>query len=319
MSAQTPGSYTASLLIHAGVVGLMFGLGWFMQTQMREPVKVFDLVAGAGDNWAATEAPALGSESGSEDIKIPNMPATMPKIDDPTPPSSPEPSAPIPAPEPEPLPIKPAPLPKNTPPPDTSKATKEPAPLDTKKTTLTQDFKRLQEKRYNRKMDQFRKQQAAAEAKAKKEAEAAKKKMTEEEFRRQNAGKGGGGSIAKIDAKGIAGGVVGGSTKNTKGGAGGTAMTAEEASLMERYYAFLKQRVKAAHIPPPGAGDRLSTTVEFHCAADGVLSRMRVVSSSGNPEFDQSVIEAFKRVRGIGARPDGKSELLEIEFKAMED
>ena len=317
MSSQNPGSYAASLIIHGGVVALMFGIGWFMQTQQHEPVKVFDVVAGAGDNWAATEAPALGSETGSEGIKMPNVPTPMPKIDDPSPPASPETVAPQAAPEPEPEPIKPAPLPKPAPTP--AKANDAPSPLDNKKTTLTQDFKRLQEKRFNRKIDQFRKQQAAAEAKAKKEAEAAKKKMTEEEFRRQNAGKGGGGSIAKIDAKGIAGGVVGGSTKNTKGGAGGTAMSAEEASLMERYFAFLKRQLKTAHIPPPGAGDQLSTTIEFYCSADGVLSRVKVIHSSGNDEFDQSVVEAFKRVRSIGARPDGKSELHEVEFKARED
>jgi len=314
MSAQSPGSYTASVLLHGAIVAALFGASWVMHKEQVEPTKIFDVVAGAGDNWDATEAPALGSPDGDEGIKMPNVPQPIPRIDDPSPPVHTEVAPP---PEPEPSPVEPAPMPKEAPKPKPVEKAVEKSPLDAKKTTFAQDFKRLQDKRYNKKIEQFRKQKKAEEERARKEAA---KRMSEEEFKRQNAGKtGGGGRVAKIDAKGIAGGVVGGSTKNTKGGAGGTALSAAEASQMERYFAYLKRQLKGAHIPPPGAGDQLSSEIEFFCAADGTLSRIKVVRSSGNEEFDQSVVEAFRRVKGIGARPDGQGETLVLEFKARED
>jgi len=310
-SSHTPTSYTLSFLVHAGVAGALFCMAWMMENQTREPSKVIELVAGAGDNYGATEAPALGTPEGSESVKVPNIPVPMPKIEDPEPPAA-SPIQPAPEPEPEPSPLKKAPQ-EPTP----KAVSDKPSPLDQKRTTLTQDVKRISEKRTQRKMAQFRKEQAAAEARER--AEAAKR-MTKEEFDRRNAGKGGaGGKISKVDAKGIAGGVVGGSTSNTKGGAGGKALSVAEQNLLDSYFAFLKQRIKAAHVPPPGTGDKLTTIVQFMCAADGSLSSMKVVRSSGNSEFDESVIEAFRRVRSIGRRPDGKSDELELEFNARED
>jgi len=311
-STHSTTSYTLSVLVHASVAGALFCMAWVMENQTREPSKVIELVAGAGDNYAATEAPAQGTPGGSEEVKVPNIPVPMPKIEDPEPPAA-SPIQPAPEPEPEPSPLKkapPEPTPKAVP-------SNTPSPLDQKKTTLTQDVKRISEKRTQRKMAQFRKEQAAAEARER--AEAAKR-MTKEEFDRRNAGKAGaGGKISKVDAKGIAGGVVGGSTSNTKGGAGGKALSVAEQNLLDSYFAFLKQRIKAAHIPPPGTGDKLTTIVQFMCAADGSLSSMKVVRSSGNSDFDESVIEAFRRVRSIGRRPDGKSDELELEFNARED
>jgi len=257
-------------------------------------------VAGAGNNWQETEAPALGSPTGSETVKVPDIPAPKP--------TEPEPAPLQPAPaEPEPLP-RPVPAPQ----PRATSATQTPSPLDNKKSTYAEDIKRLSDKRLKKSMDKYRKQKAAEEA-------AAAKRMSKEEYDRQHPPKGGGSRIAKVDAKGIAGGVAGGSTANNRGGAGGKALSAEEASLLDRYFAFLKQRLRAAHTPPPGAGDLLSVEIEFTCAADGSLSRMHVNKSSGNSEFDESVIEAFRRVKGIGARPDGKSETLILTFDAKEE
>ena len=102
-------------------------------------------------------------------------------------------------------------------------------------------------------------------------------------------------------------------------GAGGKALTAAEASLMERYYSFLKLKLRQAHEPPPGVGDRLSTEIEFFLAADGTMSQLQISRSSGNTEFDESVLAAFRKVRSVGPRPDGQSERVKLRFNAQDD
>jgi len=46
---------------------------------------------------------------------------------------------------------------------------------------------------------------------------------------------------------------------------------------------------------------------------------VRITTSSGNAEFDRSVIEACQHTRSIGPRPDGKSETVSFTFKMRED
>ena len=54
-------------------------------------------------------------------------------------------------------------------------------------------------------------------------------------------------------------------------------------------------------------------------AADGTLSGARIKRSSGSDEFDQAVLEAIARVRSIGPRPDGKSEVVKLDFRMREE
>ena len=88
---------------------------------------------------------------------------------------------------------------------------------------------------------------------------------------------------------------------------------------MEGYFSFLKQKLEQAHEPPVGVSDKLSVRVEFMLAVDGSISQVRIVRSSGNRDFDQSVLDAFKRVPPIGPRPDGRSEPLTLEFKTRDE
>lgn len=329
MNSQSPSAYVLSALIHAAAVALLFGVAHIMSTQVRPPAKFIEVVAGAGDNWSATEAPALGSPDGSEDIKVPNMPGpTIPKIDNPAPPPEPEPQPPAPEPEPTPVappppeekvPVKKAPEPKPEPKHDPN----SPTAILERKRTLADDVKRRVAIQENRTMQKIRRKEAAEEAAARKAAAEAAKRMSKAEFDKMNAAKGGkpgsGSKISRVDAKGIAGGVVGGSTSNTKGGAGGKALSVAEQNLLDQYFAYLKIKLKQAHIPPPGTGDSLTTTVQFYLSSTGGISSVKVLRSSGNSEFDQSVVDAFRRVSSIGPRPDGRSEELVIEFNTKED
>src|SRR5690606_18717941 len=118
----------------------------------------------------------------------------------------------------------------------------------------------------------------------------------------------------KIDIAGIVGGSV-----NTQTGAGGKALTRAESDALDAYIALLLQRLRVAHVKPAGLSDLLSAKVRFNIAANGSLSNVRIITSSGSREFDQSVLEAFAKVRSIGAPPNGKADVWEVTFKMRED
>jgi colicin import membrane protein len=268
MSAQSPGAYGLSALLHAAVVALILFFSYASASLVKDSPKVFELVAGAGDNYAATEAPALGSAGG---VKLQQAPVER------------APAPPVPKPQKqEESPIQAAPE---------AKPAKPAKPVDLVARLKYVELKRelTLEKKY--------KQEKAAEEKA---AAAAAK-------------------VAHIDAEGIKEGVLGGSTANKTGGAGGKALTREEGSLLEAYFALLKSHIKENHVPPEGVSDRLSARVEFFVAADGSLSHVRIESSSGNTEFDRSVVEAVEHTQSIGARPDGRSETVTMTIKMSDD
>jgi len=88
---------------------------------------------------------------------------------------------------------------------------------------------------------------------------------------------------------------------------------------MDGYFSFLKQKLEQAHEPPVGLSEKLSVQVEFMLAVDGSISQVHIVRSSGNKDFDQSVLDVFKRVRPIGTRPDGQSDLRSVTFNTRDD
>ncbi len=272
MTAQSSRAYALSALIHASVAGLFLFFSLAANSVIQDSPKIFELVAGAGDNYAATAAPALGSPSG---VKIA---AAVPK--------------------PAPSPIQPAP--------ETAAST---AKAPAKTPDLVAALNRTEARR-----------EARLEARYLKEQEAERKRITQEEFlKQQAAAKAGATAVTHIDAEGIREGVIGGSTENKAGGAGGRALTREEGSELDAYFSYLKAKIKESHVPPEGVSDSLAARVEFFLAADGSLSRIRIVKSSGNAEFDRSVIEACEHTPSVGARPDGRSETVQMTFKMRED
>jgi colicin import membrane protein len=111
--------------------------------------------------------------------------------------------------------------------------------------------------------------------------------------------------------------VVGGSTRNKVGGAGGKALKTDNDDVLGAYYAMFKQRLRAEFLPPPGLSDSLKATIEASSHPDGSLSNARIIKSSGSTEFDDAVLEAIKRVR-MPARPDRKTESFEFFFAMRE-
>jgi colicin import membrane protein len=281
MRAQSTGAYGFSVLLHGAVVLLIVFFSYAASSVVQDTPKILELVAGEGDNYAATAAPALGSEGG---VKL----QTAPVVREQAPP----------APKPEPSPIQPAPM----------EAVPKPAPAKpAKPVDLVAELKRVEARREKR-----------LEAKYQKEKEAEEKRISHEEFLKQQAAAKAG-RVSHIDAEGIREGVIGGSTENKRGGAGGRALTREEGSELDAYFSMLKARIKENHTPPEGVTENLEAHLEFFVAADGSISHLRIARSSGNHEFDRSVIEACERTRSIGPRPDGRSETVQMSFKMRED
>jgi colicin import membrane protein len=276
---STP-SFGSSLLLHGAVVGLILFLAYGMNSESTPTPKIFELVAGEGDNYAARAAPALGVPGGIK-ANIPAAPAQ-------------------PRPEPASLEVQPVPV-----------AVK---PVPAKPANKIPDFTRAVERTATRVANRI-------EAKYKKELEAEKRRqITQEEYLKEHPQSGTNAErTARLEGEGIRQGVVGGSTGNKTGGAGGKALTREEGTELEAYWAMLIDRMKANLEKPTDVSDALTAEVQFFVSPDGSISEVRVSRTSGNDEFDKAVVEAVHRTRSIGPRPDGQGDRVTVTFKMHEE
>lgn len=85
------------------------------------------------------------------------------------------------------------------------------------------------------------------------------------------------------------------------------------------YWEMLLGKLREAHEKPAGLDDGLKTRVEFVLNADGTVGVVRILQSSGNPEFDASVVAAFRRLRDLGAPPAGKVGVNQVTFRTRAD
>ncbi len=286
MTQRLSSAILTSALFHAGAIALIVALTYLAGLRTGKPVTFFELVAGDGDNYMATEAPALGTADGNPaNVAAPEAPAPAMVV-----------TAKAPAPAPAERPV------------DFSKAVQKVAAKETAKIAA-----------------KTKAEEKAAEKAAKEEA-AKQAKMTKEEYDRQTKGSktppvaNQKTNVPKIDAKGIAGGVVGGSTANTKGGAGGTAMTAAARGVVEGYTSLLKDRLQTnlQDQSPPGLSDTLVATASMRMLADGTLASGVITKSSGNREFDKAVLDSI-RLTKMPPRPSGfETGTFTLDFKARD-
>ena len=319
MNSRSPNAFLLSAILHGLVVALILFLSYSFKENSEESPKIFELVAGAGDNYGATEAPALGSPTGIK-VDFPEVAVATPA---PAPTPEPEPAPIEPAP-PEPSPVvapEPAPTPTPVPPTKVVKPKPVPKPVDTSK--MAKAVTRITEKRAANIKKKIDKEKKEAEDRAAKEAALDAKRMTKAEFDRLNhstpSTKSGSVKVSKIDTAGIAGGVTGGSTSNKTGGAGGKALTREQMELSDAYIAILIQRLHDAHQKPDGLSDLLQTKVSFRLNADGSISDVRITRSSGNNDYDNSVLAAFRKVRLPTPPANLKTDVYSVTFKMKED
>ncbi|MDX2186635.1 MAG: TonB C-terminal domain-containing protein [Opitutaceae bacterium] len=297
MNAHSPSAYTLSLVIHGAFVALLF-VGAFVIREGRllekKPV-IFEMVAGEGDNFDALEAPALGTPGGAK-VELPPIPEVKP---------APDPVKAQPA-EPEASPVTAAPIEAVKP---------KPQPKPKKEVSMAEKVEKIAARREKKIVDKFRKDQ---ERLAKQQALEAKR-VSKEEFDKANRKTGvAGGKGPRVDAEGIAKGVVGGSTRNKTGGAGGKAMTREEADRLSEFYSILIAKIRR-ELEREGVSPLYTATVEFQIVSNGAFGVPRIVKSSGDSEFDAAVLRAIKTVGSVGRpHPFGRSEVERFEITSRD-
>jgi len=305
-----PAAFVTSVLLHGLVVAVLLLAAYSKSFESKPATKIFELVAGEGDNFAATEAPALGSPGGIK-LSVPAPPVprpepVAPEVTKPEPvpekpiPTPPVPTPPIPTP---PVPKPPMPVAPPVPKQEPVKSPTEPKPTTSKTKTMA---------------EQMRWEAIRSESKIKTQIardKAAEKKRLEQEAK---VAKAAAASAPRVDVEGIVKGVQGGSTANKVGGAGGKALVRSDApEMMDAYFGMLRDRLLKALDKPPGLSDTLVAEAEFRIGADGSIRGAKIISPSGSAEFDRAVLEAYSRVR-MPARPDGKSSVQTARFRTKD-
>lgn len=280
MRATSPSSLFLSLTIHAGFVAAIFLTTYFVAQRVKEQPVIFELVAGPPTAPDELVAPALGNTTKAIKLEIPKIELV---------PTMPEPE-PVVQTQPEEQAVPPPPAEKEKPKPK-AKAPEKPKP----DTTIVKEMKQAQRMSYK---DYLKKHPTP-----KPSAPAPRKTA----------------NVPRVDAQGIAQGVKGGSTANTRGGGGGNALTREKQNEMNTYISLLIQELKKAHEPPPGVSDRLETKVTFDITASGAIMNPRISKSSGDKAFDESVLDAFLRMRSIGPTPNRRSDTWTVTFKMRDE
>ncbi len=112
-TAPMPRSFGLSALLHLSIVVALLVAAWWSQRTPDEQPVVFELVAGDGDNYAATEAPTTTAPVTTISLKLPEPipePVRLPEPKPLPPEPKPQPKPPEPKPEPKPVEKKPAPI-----------------------------------------------------------------------------------------------------------------------------------------------------------------------------------------------------------------
>ena len=77
MTPTSPSAFLLSTVLHGAAVILALLLSYVTSQKEPAPTKILELVAGEGDNFAAKEAPALGSAGGIK-LTLPAPPTPTP-------------------------------------------------------------------------------------------------------------------------------------------------------------------------------------------------------------------------------------------------
>ena len=305
ISPNPPSAFAMSATVHGLAIGLALLFAYVTSQRVEERPKILELVAGDGDNFGAKDAAAFGSETGVG-ISLPQMPRAVRPEPRPVTPVSPVTPAPVTPAAVAPAPVPPAPAPKAK---STASAKKETPDLQKN----LKDTIRTAKSNAARQIAREEKQRQAEEKK--REAEQARQ-MSYEEFLKQKgapSSKTASTKVPKVDGKGIAKGVLGGSTENTVGGAKGTALHSDNDDVLAAYYEYFKEEVRRNFEQQPRWSDALKAKIEVRSHADGSLTNARITKTSGDKDFDQAVLESIRRVK-LPARPDKKTETIEFEF-----
>ena len=270
MRANSPSAFLTSLTLHGAVAGLIVFLTYYSVWQQGPPPVIFELVAGPPTAPDELVAPALGNSLAPVKVDVPKVER---------PPEKPQPKIEE---------VVPTVKTVETPPPPSDVV---PPPKQTKPKPDTSLLKEMKKNERVYFKDYLKKHPTP---KPQPPQVAAANPRT--------------GKAPKIDYEGIAQGVRGGSTANKRGGGGGKAMTREEQSEFNTYISLLRNAILEAYVSPPGVNDKLVAVVTFDITSNGQILNPHITRSSGSRDYDESVLDALRRMRSIGPTPSGKSE-----------
>ena len=91
--------------------------------------------------------------------------------------------------------------------------------------------------------------------------------------------------------------------------------TVSDVHEADAYLSRLLAKLRAAHQKPAGLDAGLRVRVEFSFRADGSLTGVRLLESSGDQEFDESVLLAFRKVSGLGVPPKALGQTNRVTFR----
>lgn len=267
MSANSSNAFLTSLTLHSVAAGLIIFFTYYSVWRQGPPPVIFELVAGPPTAPDELVAPALGNSP----TPVKNEAKVEPKAE---PKAEPKPEPPVETVQAVETPPEVTEVPKITPKVDKAMVSQ-----------MKKEIKKREKMNYK---DYLKKHPIP-------------KRAPQVAATTSNSK-----NVPRIDTEGIAQGVKGGSTANKRGGGGGKALTREEQNEFDTYISFLVSALKEAYVAPPGKNDKLSTVITFDITASGAILNPRITKSSGDREYDDSVLDAFRRVRSIGPTPSGK-------------
>jgi colicin import membrane protein len=290
--ARYPGAFVVSAGLHVAVVVALLLMLWRSRREPPPVPQIFELVAGAGDNYAATEAAAAATPAPPTEtvnVELPEAPPVITKELV--------------------LPPPPAPVVERTPPPkvepkiepkvEPKKAeTKQPAPKKA-------EPKKVEPKKEEPKKTESLVRPTTFQDFVKKEGtpKAAPKAAPPAPIRAKS-----------IDVDRVVQGVAGGSTA-VKAGASGTALSV--APNDQAYVAMILDRIRRS-MEAAGVTELSEARIEFRVAANGELSAPRILRSTGSAAFDQALITAFRTIRPIGPPPSQRAEFFSVTIRMRE-
>ena len=87
-------------------------------------------------------------------------------------------------------------------------------------------------------------------------------------------------------------------------------------TLLEKYQRYVYSTISTAwNKPASSTGAVLTVRVQFTILPDGSIQSAKIINSSGNQRFDQSILNVFEAIARFDSTPSGKKEAFLMNFR----
>lgn len=88
------------------------------------------------------------------------------------------------------------------------------------------------------------------------------------------------------------------------------------ATLLEKYQRYVYSTISTAwNKPASSTGAVLTVRVQFTVLPNGSIQSAKIINSSGNQRFDQSILNVFEAIARFDSTPSGKKEAFLMNFR----